>query len=318
MEEVGVVFDIDGVLVKGKEMIPCAKEALSLLVNEDGTGFRLPVMFVTNAGDHTEQQKADFLAEMFFPWISHSHVIVSHSPLKFEQSLKDNKRILLVGKSKHVLEQIALDYHWTNAQTIQDFIESHQYLFPSSSKADQPTQPIHETERFDAIVILSTPPSWEITIQVLLDLLYPVNGKQMTKVCVANMDFVYQASYALPRLGTGAYLECLELLYQRSYSMKLEYDCYGKPYEKTYSYAEKCLDFHRVCKTIFAIGDNPYSDIQGANSAGPRWYSILVRTGCYQGDQGDNHTEHPAKFVCHDVFEAVSHISAKSTRSHLY
>ena len=33
---------------------------------------------------------------------------------------------------------------------------------------------------------------------------------------------------------------------------------------------------------VYGIGDNPKSDIRGANSAGPHWSSILVKSGCLQ------------------------------------
>lgn len=49
----------------------------------------------------------------------------------------------------------------------------------------------------------------------------------------------------------------------------------------------------------YAIGDNPASDIEGANGAG--WESILVQTGVFKADQG----HHPAKHVVHDVKEAL-------------
>ena len=34
---------------------------------------------------------------------------------------------------------------------------------------------------------------------------------------------------------------------------------------------------------VFAVGDNPRSDVRGANAAGDRWTSVLVRTGVYAG-----------------------------------
>lgn len=45
------------------------------------------------------------------------------------------------------------------------------------------------------------------------------------------------------------------------------------------------------------MGDNPFSDIQGANAYG--FSSILVRTGVFRGK--DNHAEHPATTVQADV-----------------
>jgi ribonucleotide monophosphatase NagD (HAD superfamily) len=52
------------------------------------------------------------------------------------------------------------------------------------------------------------------------------------------------------------------------------------------------------------IGDNPDSDIDGANRRGDKWVSILVRTGVFQG--GENSEKHPAKFVVQDMEEALN------------
>jgi ribonucleotide monophosphatase NagD (HAD superfamily) len=51
------------------------------------------------------------------------------------------------------------------------------------------------------------------------------------------------------------------------------------------------------------IGDNPDSDIDGANRRGEKWVSILVRTGVFQG--GANSDKHAAKYVAQDMEEAV-------------
>ena len=51
------------------------------------------------------------------------------------------------------------------------------------------------------------------------------------------------------------------------------------------------------------IGDNPDSDIDGANRRGDQWVSILVRTGVFQ--LGANSDRHPAKYVVQDMQEAV-------------
>lgn len=50
---VGVVFDIDGVLVRGRKVIDSAKEALSKLEHHN-----VPYMYLTNGGCETEEHKA--------------------------------------------------------------------------------------------------------------------------------------------------------------------------------------------------------------------------------------------------------------------
>lgn len=59
----GLLFDIDGVLVRGKTPIPAAKKAFHKLVDSNGQ-FIVPVVFVTNAGNCLRQKKADQLSHI--------------------------------------------------------------------------------------------------------------------------------------------------------------------------------------------------------------------------------------------------------------
>ncbi|KAG2470445.1 ISY1 factor, partial [Polypterus senegalus] len=59
----GLLFDIDGVLVRGKTPLPAAKKAFQKLVDTRGQ-FLVPVVFVTNAGNCLRQTKADQLSEI--------------------------------------------------------------------------------------------------------------------------------------------------------------------------------------------------------------------------------------------------------------
>ena len=51
------------------------------------------------------------------------------------------------------------------------------------------------------------------------------------------------------------------------------------------------------------IGDNPDSDIDGANRRG--WVSILVKTGIFNAEKEENSSRHPAKYVVNDMEAAV-------------
>lgn len=59
----GLLFDIDGVLVRGRLPIPAAKKAFEKLVDSQGQ-FVVPVVFVTNAGNCLRQKKADQLSHI--------------------------------------------------------------------------------------------------------------------------------------------------------------------------------------------------------------------------------------------------------------
>lgn len=58
-------------------------------------------------------------------------------------------------------------------------------------------------------------------------------------------------------------------------------------------------------KRVYMVGDNPESDILGANQykspAGSTWNSILVRTGVYSGGE----PAHKPKAIVEDVWDAV-------------
>ena len=91
----------------------------------------------------------------------------------------------------------------------------------------------------------------------------------------------------------------------------LEITLHGKPYEATFTCAKEKLETTAgdALDRIYMVGDNPLSDIMGANTAGGAWESVLVRTGCFKGE--DNDTDNPAKYVFDNVQEAVEALLKK-------
>ena len=74
----------------------------------------------------------------------------------------------------------------------------------------------------------------------------------------------------------------------------------------TFDYAQATLgalaeESGRTVDKIYMIGDNPHTDIKGANEAkagGAPWESVLVKTGIFQDAAGTgNHPQHPASLV---------------------
>lgn len=145
------------------------------------------------------------------------------------------------------------------------------------------------------------------------------------KLFFCNPDFEWATSNPLPRFAQGAFREALEGVWrfatrgpsdaggggQKGEGVKLEYTICGKPTDTTYVYGERVLQAHnerllqdelelqnvainaeksqsfprRDITHVYMIGDNPESDITGANSYtsrfGAQWKSILVETGVY-------------------------------------
>ena len=93
----------------------------------------------------------------------------------------------------------------------------------------------------------------------------------------------------------------------------------------TYVYADKKLKQHfqalhglrkdgvKPLSRIYMIGDNPASDIEGANNInrfpklipGHEWRSILVKTGVWDGREIGNHKREPTA-TARGVLEAVN------------
>lgn len=130
--QVGILFDVDGVLLRGGSVIPAARRAFQKLLDQEKKSFRLPVVFVTNAGSCHRQHKARQLSQLlevqvrtpqpccYFILMSLSvtsrdpasappplpslsvqivpeQVVLSHSPLQMFRSLHD-KCVLVSGQ----------------------------------------------------------------------------------------------------------------------------------------------------------------------------------------------------------------------------
>jgi ribonucleotide monophosphatase NagD (HAD superfamily) len=124
----------------------------------------------------------------------------------------------------------------------------------------------------------------------------------------SNADLFWSAGYHLPRFGQGAFQAALAGIWRRVTGGKaeLERTCIGKPYGETYRFAERVLGSHRrevlrvmghgrgedvgVLKRVYMVGDNPESDIAGANGHvsedGTEWVSVLVKTGVWSEARG--------------------------------
>ncbi|CAI7643426.1 hypothetical protein N7533_006860 [Penicillium manginii] len=206
-------------------------------------------------------------------------------------------------------------------------------------------KPLNSTDltkglKIDAIFVFNDPRDWGLDTQVIMDLLLssqghvgtlsekngrtdlPNHGYQQDgqpHLYFSNPDLWWAAAYPLSRLGQGGFREALEGVWAATTGgpgkgIELKKTVIGKPYQGTYEFAERQLLRNRSkvfgtdlppLQRVYMVGDNPESDIRGANSYrsgfGSTWESILVRTGVYTG--GD-----PAwtpKTITDDVQKAV-------------
>lgn len=180
--------------------------------------------------------------------------------------------------------------------------------------------------KIDAIFVFNDPRDWGLDATIILDVLLSRQGILGTfsekngnvdlpnhgylqdgqpALYYANPDLWWAAKWHLPRLGQGGFREAMEGIWDavtggEEKGIELKKTIIGKPYHETYAFAEKKLKRHRdyllrtkavdgvlqPLQTVYMIGDNPESDIRGANNYrspdGTKWESILVQTGVWQ------------------------------------
>jgi len=166
-----------------------------------------------------------------------------------------------------------------------------------------------------AIVVFHDPRNWVLDIQVMCDLIQsggvvgspyvPDHTRGAVELIFCNPDLIWKSDFDRPRLGQGAFKEAFQGVFQALTGARYPYTQFGKPTEATYKFAEQVLRGQLLenssIDTVYMVGDNPESDIAGANAA--RWKSILVRTGVYDPRQGP--PSHRPTHEVEDVEQAV-------------
>uniref|UniRef100_A0A803Y834 Haloacid dehalogenase-like hydrolase domain-containing 5 n=1 Tax=Meleagris gallopavo TaxID=9103 RepID=A0A803Y834_MELGA len=273
----GFLFDIDGVLVRGRTPIPAAKTAFQKLVNSQGQ-FLVPVVFVTNAGDCLRQKKADQLSHILGVPISQDQVMMSHSPLRMFKRYHP-KCVLVSGQGP--LLDIAQDLGFSQPVTI----EMLRAKYPLLDVVDHDRAPgvlVSLCFKYFSVILFGEPVRWETNLQLIIDVLltsgYPGNPYHHENyphipVLACNMDLMWVAEAQSPRFGHGTFMVCLENIYKKITGKDLKYEALmGKPSELTYQYADYLIraqaaerQWKQPIRTLYAVGDNLMTDVYGAN-----------------------------------------------------
>lgn len=214
------------------------------------------------------------------------------------------------------------------------------YYKSTARPLPQPINPSNPLEslKIDAMFVFNDPRDWALDTQIILDLLLSKDGVLGTtsekngdcsltnhgwqidgqpRLYFSNPDVFWATSYHQPRLGQGGFQACLRGVWKEVTKDQrfLKSKIIGKPSKHTYRYAEAVLNKYQAqtlgsehkLKRVFMIGDNPESDIRGANGfrseEGTEWTSVLVKTGVFQG--GSKPAYEP-KVILNDVLEAVN------------
>lgn len=163
--------------------------------------------------------------------------------------------------------------------------------------------------------------------------------EQGTRLFFSNSDLLWATTYHLPRFGQGAFAAAVAGVWQQLASPKQapllspengRATLLGKPHAATYRFAERTLVRYRTSlleahggstgtsekeaplKTVYMVGDNPESDIAGANqfssAHGTDWCSVLVETGVYdpaRAGSSPDYLRHRPRAITGDVGAAV-------------
>ncbi|MEE6478002.1 hypothetical protein FKM82_011706 [Ascaphus truei] len=202
----GLLFDIDGVLVRGRNPIPGASEAFGKLVLGDGR-LAVPVVFVTNAGNCVRQARAEELSAVLGVEVSSDQIILSHSPLQMFHEFH-NKRVLVSGQGP--VEEIAKDLGFQNVVTIDALRTAYPLLdmVDQSRRLKNPPPVPTDFAAIEAVVLLGEPVRWETSLQLILDVLLstgrPTEWLSQAPcphipVLACNMDLLWMAEARMPR-----------------------------------------------------------------------------------------------------------------------
>jgi len=224
---------------------------------------------------------------------------------------------------------------WPFNQIFSDYYKSATRPLPLPVDLTNPTKSL----KIDAVFVFNDPRDWALDSQIILDLLLSKDGILGTysdkngdtslknngwqsdgqpALYFSNPDLFWATNHHMPRLGQGGFQASLEGIWNATTGgASLQKTVIGKPFPHTYNYAEKVLNKHRTqllggrgkiskLQRVFMVGDNPESDIRGANEfespTGAEWTSILVQTGVFR--RGSRPAYAP-KAVVDDVLAAV-------------
>jgi HAD superfamily hydrolase (TIGR01456 family) len=173
------------------------------------------------------------------------------------------------------------------------------------------------------ILVWTNSRDWSLDMQIILDLLLsrqgrlgttsPLNGNSnlpnrgylqdgQPKIYYCNPDLTFPTSYPTARAAQGTFAAAVEGIwysYTNGADLTTHVQVCGKPTRETYLCGEKVLkEYHKALnaeqssepaprlKTVYMVGDNPASDIAGANAfnspSGAEWKSILVESGVFE------------------------------------
>ncbi|KAG0704737.1 HAD hydrolase [Suillus ampliporus] len=311
-------FDIDGVLIRGKNPLPAAKEALSILDGNNKLGLKIPFILLTNGGGVSEEERCRKLSSQLGVQIHSEQFIQAHTVLKSVVHNYADVPVLVLGGKGDALRRVAEGYGFQKVYNTLDILAWNPSIWPFHDLTQEERACVKPTDfskiQFGAIFVFHDPRNWALDIQIMCDVIQSrgiIGGshesndtRKPVDLVFCNPDLIWQSDFEAPRMGQGAFKVAFQAVFQSLTGSTYPHIQIGKPTEATYKFAEMMLK-HRLQgvpnPSLYMVGDNPESDIAGANAAG--WKSILVRTGVYDPRRGP--PSHRPTHETEDVAEAV-------------
>ncbi|KAL3150736.1 hypothetical protein ABBQ32_000518 [Trebouxia sp. C0010 RCD-2024] len=264
-------------------------------------------------------------------------VVLSHTPYRELAKELGDKPVVISGRGA---DKVAKAYGFTRAVTTSQLSAAYPTavpfchdpgLTPEGHPIPAMSDPSCGTEAapFQAVLVFSDPVDWYRDLQLITDVVMsggvmgrrdPPPGAQPTPLYFSNPDVIYANEFPAPRFGQGCFAAALSAVYAAVNNNPIPaFKVFGKPHPEPYRLMEGLLlqqarliglDLPKAGAklpfgAVYAVGDNPASDIAGARAAGRPWTSILVRTGIFRRPAGENDPNHPADLVAQDVLQAV-------------
>ncbi|XP_054677805.1 haloacid dehalogenase-like hydrolase domain-containing 5 isoform X2 [Grus americana] len=202
----GFLFDVDGVLVRGSQAVPAARQAFQRLADSSGR-FRVPVVFLTNAGNCLRSAKARELSQALGLQVSPEQVILSHSPLRLFSQFH-HKCMLVAGQGP--VEENAQNLGFKHVVTIEALRKAYPLLdmVDQSRRPKELPPPTTGFPTIEGVILFGEPVRWETSLQLIIDVLLS-NGNPGAElqdipyphlpVLACNMDLLWMAEAKMPR-----------------------------------------------------------------------------------------------------------------------
>lgn len=242
------------------------------------------------------------------PYFSHSNVILNHTPLKGEL-VKASKEGLVIITGSLDVEGIVEDLGIRNYATADELYTIFLHQQTEEIRLDAMTSKLTyemvqhkfkkrgielpmQTEKIYPLIkaafILNDVNPYEPSLCVFVNMFTQrvKENQQLPRYYATQNDILYSSTFPLLRMAMGPFTYILKGLLKDYHNISFAPILYGKPNKLAYKFVEEYMkNKYPFGGNFYMIGDNPNSDIKGANDAG--WTSIMTRTGVFKGKEND-------------------------------